>query len=408
MKSDTDAKRILVLNCGSSSLKYRLYSVPGETCLAFGEVERVGIKTRALSLLSHSALGRSISREEKIENHAQALSLVLDVLESDFGDPHPFDCIGHRYVHPGPSFGKTARVTGDVLARLESTLSLAPIHNPVAYNLMRAIAEKYPGLDQYLVFDTTFHRTIPPELATYAIPFEIAERYGIRKIGFHGISHQYVMEEACRFLGVAPDTQRIISCHLGTGGASICAIERGRSINSSMGFTPLEGLIMNTRSGDIDIGLVLSSMYRGNIKTDDMETILNNKSGVLGMYESSSDLRDIVSRLADDERAERTFGFYVERIRKYIAYNILLLGKADILVFTDTLGVNVPVLRKRVLEYFGFMGIVLDDGLNDSASAGIRDIAGRDSEAQVLVIPTNEELFIARETYKEMRHDTRY
>jgi acetate kinase len=408
MKSDDGLScRILVLNCGSSSLKYRLYSMPDETELAYGEAERVGIRTANKAFVSHHALGRSVTFEADIPDHAAALSVVADLVREDFpanGAPS-FGCIGHRYVHPGSLFTKTVRVTKDVYERLGRTLSLAPIHNPVIYRLVGALAESEPGIDQYLVFDTSFHRTIPDSLFTYAIPYDLASKLGIRKIGFHGISHQYVMEEACRFLGVKPDTQRVVSCHIGTGGASVCAIERGRSINSSMGFTPLEGLVMNTRSGDVDIGVVLQSMRTRGYSADDMEKILNNKSGLLGLWQSSSDLRDLIPHLDTDTGARRVFDLYVGRIRKYLCYNLLLLKKADIIIFTDTLGAGVPVLREKVCSGLGFLGVGLDPVKNKSPQKGIVDMTGDGSETKVLVVPTNEEVLIARETYREYQND---
>jgi acetate kinase len=408
MRSDiASSSRVLVINCGSSSLKYRLYDMPEETELARGEAERVGIKTASKSTVMHTALGRTVGLEADMPDHASALAIVMKLVREDFpaNGRRSFDCIGHRYVHPGSVFAKTTRVTPRVCELLESTQSLAPIHNPVAFRLVSSIASHDPSADQYLVFDTTFHRTIPDALSTYAIPYELSEKYGIRKVGFHGISHQYVMEEACRFLDVSPSTQRIISCHLGTGGASVCAIEYGKSINSSMGFTPLEGLVMNTRSGDVDIGVVLQAMYANGLHTDDMEKVLNNKSGLLGLYRTSSDLRDLVTKLDTEPAARSSFTMFVDRIRKYVAYNILLLRKADILIFTDTLGVGVPIVREKVCEGFEFLGVRMSKERNIVPVQSISDITGINSETKVLVVPTNEELLIARETYKEYAHD---
>ena len=390
-----NSKRILVFNCGSSSLKYRIYRMPGEEPLVEGEAERVGIKTDRSAIIHHASRGVHQTIEVDLPTHAIAFNKVMELIQKD--ESVGFDCFAHRYVHPGNQFNRTTLVTAGTFAKLKKTLSLAPIHNPVSYELVELCQQYYPRIPQYLVFDTSFHASIPDDLATYAIPKNLADRYGIRKIGFHGISHQFVAAEACAFLGLDPSTTRIISCHLGTGGSSVCAISEGHSINSSMGFTPLEGLIMNTRSGDLDVGLLLYLMHSNRLNTDDIEKTLNKKSGVLGLYQSSSDLRDLIKRMGDDPEAKRAFNMYCRRVKKYIGFYGLLLKKPDIVIFTDTLGVVEAPIRREAIRGLEYLGIRMDQRKNEQYSEGIGIISTADSEATVMVVPNNEELMIARE-----------
>ncbi|MFA4984907.1 MAG: acetate/propionate family kinase [Candidatus Omnitrophota bacterium] len=398
---------ILALNCGSSSLKYKIIEMPQERELSRGEAQRVGIKTQALSAITHFCLDKKTVIEAPIPDHVAALKKVLELVEADAkvnGDMG-FGIFAHRYVHPGNNFSRTTKVSAPVLGRLRETLPLAAIHNPVSYRLMGFCHKEYPRLTQYAVFDTVFHKTIPPAFATYAIPRSITKKYGIRKIGFHGISHRYVMEEACRFLGRDKFQQKIISCHLGTGGSSICAIDCGRSVNNSMGFTPLEGLMMNTRCGDIDPGAVFYIMFKEKFSSGDAEDILNKKSGILGVFDSSSDLREVIRGMGNDKRARMAFDMYVRRVKTYIAFYTIILKKADVLVFTDSLGAGEPLLRESISGGMDFAGIKLNRELNAAYSGGIKDISVKDSEARILIIPANEELMIAREAYREFSKD---
>jgi len=292
-----------------------------------------------------------------------------------------------------------------VLRKLKETLPLAPIHNPISCKLIEFCHNDYPEIKQFVVFDTAFHKTIPPEFATYALPLKIIRKYHIRKIGFHGISHRYVMEEACRFLKKNKTLQKIISCHLGTGGSSVTAIEGGRSINNSMGFTPLEGLMMNTRCGDIDPGIVFYIMSKERFSPGEAEKILNNKSGILGVLNSSSDLRDAIGDMDKNPRAKMAFDMYARRVKSYISFYSLILKKADILIFTDSLGTGSPVVRQAICEGLEFLGIRLDKEKNAGYGGGVSDISSRESETKVLVVPTDEEIMIARESYKELIKD---
>ena len=384
--------------------------MPNEEELLGGEAQRVGTKTQGASLITHSVLGKEKVIKCELVDHCSALEKVLSLISKDAQSNKEitFDIFAHRYVHPGNLFNKPTKVDKIVLKQLEETLSLAAIHNPIVYKLIEFCNRKYKPVKQFVVFDTAFHKTIPAEFSTYALPVKISRKYGLKKIGFHGISHQYVMEEACRFLNRDPKQQKIISCHLGTGGSSVCAINHGKSINTSMGFTPLEGLIMNTRCGDLDLGLIFYIMFKESFSPLETENILNKKSGILGIFSSSSDLRDVVKSINVNPKAKMAFDMYVRRVKAYLSFYALILKKADILIFTDSLGTGVPLLRQRICEAMDFLGISLDKEKNRRYQNGICELSSPEAETKILVVPTNEELMLARETYKElMKNDTR-
>ncbi|OGS35744.1 MAG: hypothetical protein A2293_11310 [Elusimicrobia bacterium RIFOXYB2_FULL_49_7] len=408
MKYKNEAN-ILVINCGSSSLKYRIIRMPGGKELTAGEAVRVGTHTREPSAIHYwDATGKK-SVTVEMPDHAAAFRSVISLLGRE-SKKHPelcYDCFAHRYVHPGAYFNKTTRIDKKALTKLKKTVSLAPIHNTISLNLISVCAKEFRKTPQYAVFDTAFHRTIPKELASYALPEAMVKKYGVRKVGFHGISHRYIMEESCKFLARDAATQKIISCHLGSGGSSVCAIRNGQSLNNSMGFTPLEGLMMNTRCGDLDIGVLFHVMAKNNMSPEEAEKVLNYKSGILGVFNASSDMRDVAKQYCTDDKANLTFSMYVRRVRKYIAYYSLLLHKADILVFTDTLGIEMPALRQSICEGLDCFGISLDEHKNNASIAGDAEITGKGSQTRVLAIPTNEEIMIARETYKEYCDDHR-
>ncbi|MDD3905247.1 MAG: acetate/propionate family kinase [Candidatus Omnitrophica bacterium] len=402
---------ILVLNCGSSSLKYKIIRMPDGAEIVRGEAERVGAKTRESSIITHFVFGKKTVIETPLADHSAALKKVLELIADNEKKNKDirFDIFAHRYVHPGMSFSKTAKVNKVVLRKLKETLPLAAIHNPIIYKLIEFCHRSYVGIDQFVVFDTVFHKTIPPEFSTYALPLKVMKKYHIKKIGFHGISHKYVMEEACKFLGKDKSFQKIISCHLGSGGSSICAISNGKSVNNSMGFTPLEGLMMNTRCGDIDPGAVFYIMFKERFSSEETENILNNKSGILGVFNSSSDLRDAIKDIDKSKQAKMAFNMYVRRVRTYVAFYAMILKKADILIFTDSLGIGSPVLRKSICKDMGFLGINLDEEKNKEYDKGISVISPADSGTKVLIIPTDEENMIAKEAYKELiKNDSGY
>ncbi len=398
---------ILVLNCGSSSLKYKIIRMPSGAEIVRGEAERVGIKTQEDSIITHSALGKKRVIEMSLADHSAALKKALELISEDAKKNNDirFDVFAHRYVHPGTLFTKTTKVNKVVLKKMKETLPLAALHNPIIYKLIEFCHHEYGKVDQFVVFDTAFHKTILPEFATYALPLSVSKKYHIRKIGFHGISHKYVMEEACRFLGKDIYSQRIISCHLGTGGSSVCAIRNGKSINNSMGFTPLEGLMMNTRCGDIDPGAVFYIMFKERFSPEDTEGMLNKKSGILGVFNASSDLRDVIKDIDKDKQAKMTFDMYVRRVRAYIVFYAMILRKADILIFTDSLGTESPVLRESICKDMELLGIGLDEEKNKRYEKSTGDISSDISQTKVLIIPTDEENMIAKEAYKELVRD---
>jgi len=403
MKSKIQTVNILILNCGSSSLKYKIIRMPEATEIVRGEAERVGVKSEEKSVITHYVSGRKIVVETPMADHCAALKKALILIKNEAEDniEARFDIFAHRYVHPGTLFKGVVKVNRVVLRKLKKTLPLAPIHNPVTYKLIEYCHREYSGVKQFVVFDTVFHKTIPPEYATYALPLRVIKKYRIKKIGFHGISHRYVMEETCKYLSRDKKSQKIISCHLGTGGSSVCAISGGRSLNSSMGFTPLKGLMMNTRCGNIDPGLIFYIMFKKQFSPQEAENIFNNKSGVLGVFNASSDLRDAIRHMKKSRNAKMAFDMYVRRARMYVSYYSLIMKKADILVFTDSLGTGSYLIRQAICEDLEFLGIKIDYKKNTGYRAGILDISSS-SGTKVLIVPTDEEKMIARESYREM------
>ena len=392
--------KILVLNCGSSSLKFKVISFPEEIEIVSGEAEKVGVKSTTSSRIKMRIENDTYEIKENLPDHFSAFKTVVNYLQGKIN----FDIIGHRYVHPGNEKKHSLIINEESIRYLESTLHFAPLHNPVSFSMIKFSQEIFPDIPQYAVFDISFHNTIQPEFSTYALPLELSQKYNIKRYGFHGISHQYVMEEALKFLNVEKEKVKIISAHLGTGGSSLCAIKNGESIHNTMGFTPLEGLIMNTRSGDIDIGIVLYIMFLKKFTPDQMDNILNKQSGLAGIYKETSDLREIASRVNDDGRAEKAFDMYVRRIKKYIGFYFLILEGFNVLIFTDTLGVEVPLLREKICDEMDFLGIKLDKEKNkNSTDYCLKDISADGSKVKILVVPTNEELMIAREIYRGIK-----
>lgn len=409
-KHDERNLNILVINCGSSSLKYRLIKMPEQTALINGEAERVGVRSKQVSVITHTVRAHTRTIKKTLANHIEAFHAVLHEcqLDQETDCALSIDGIAHRYVHPGAIFNKTTIVSARVLAKLRHTLGFAPLHNPICFSLIELCYSLFPNKKNAVVFDTAFHKTIPQEYATYALPQEMIKKNSYKRVGFHGISHEYVMNEACKFLERTPATQRIISCHLGSGGGSVCAIRHGKSINSSMGFTPLEGLLMNTRSGDVDVGLLFHVMFTHNLSAEAAEDLLNKRSGVLGVYKASSDLRDVIKNAALHGDENPILNMYVKRVRKYIGYYSMLLKKTDILLFTDTLGVQLSLLREKICEGLSLLGVQLDRDKNGNYAGGIGVIHKDSSEMAIIVVPTDEEIMIAREAYRSISNDSNY
>jgi acetate kinase len=390
---------ILVINCGSSSLKYQLLNMDGQILLAKGLVERIGIEG---SQLTHETTGKE--KEEitvPMEDHKDALAHVLEALTNEsYGaikSLEEIDAAGHRVVHAGEKYSGSVKITKEVLDALEECIELAPLHNPPNIIGIKAIQELLPQIENVGVFDTAFHQSMPPASYLYPLPYEYYEKYGLRRYGFHGTSHRYVAQRAAAMLDKPLEEIKLVTCHLGNG-ASLAAISNGESIDTSMGFTPLEGLAMGTRTGDLDPAIVTFLMNKENMSIAEMDQMLNKKSGVLGMSGVSSDFRDIENAAKEgNERAQLALDVYHQRVKKYIGAYAALMGGLDAVVFTAGLGENSITSRKLICEGLDFIGVTIDDEANNVRGKETV-ISCKDAKVKVLLIPTNEELMIAQDT----------
>jgi acetate kinase len=392
--------KILVLNCGSSSIKYKLFEMESKEVIAQGGIEKIGMKGSFLKLTLPD--GQKVMLEGEILEHRAGIEYILGVLLSEkYGCIKTIDeikAVGHRVVHGGERFNSSVLITDEVIDMLNECIELAPLHNPPNLKGIYAIQELLPDTPQVGVFDTAFHQTMPDYAYMYGLPYSLYEKYGIRRYGFHGTSHRYVSRRACEFLGLPYEEQRIITAHIGNGG-SVTAIKNGKSIDTSMGMTPVEGLIMGTRSGDIDPGVISYIMEKENMGTKGISTLLNKFSGMLGISGVSSDMREIEEAIeGGNKRAIMALKTYCYRIKKYVGSYAAALGGVDILVFTGGVGENQASARKAVCENMEYMGIELDEELNDSVRAKEVVISKPTSKVKVLIIPTDEELTIAKDT----------
>ncbi len=392
--------KILVLNCGSSSIKYKLFEMKSKEPIAQGGVEKIGMKGSFLKFTLPD--GQKVMLEGEILEHRAGIEYILGVLLSEkYGCIKSLDeieAVGHRVVHGGERFNESVLITDEVIEILNECIELAPLHNPPNLKGIYAIQELMPDTPQVSVFDTAFHQTMPDYAYMYGIPYSLYEKYSIRRYGFHGTSHRYVSARACEFLGVPYKEQRIITAHIGNGG-SIAAIKNGKSIDTSMGMTPVEGLIMGTRSGDVDPGVISYIMEKEHMGTTGISTLLNKFSGVLGISGLSSDMREISAAIENgNERAALAMATYNYRIKKYIGSYTAVLGGVDILVFTGGVGENQAVTRRDVCRNMEYMGIELDEELNDAVRAKEVVISKPTSKVKVVIIPTDEELTIANDT----------
>lgn len=391
---------ILVFNAGSSSLKYRLITLPQEIEVVSGEAQRIGPRTAEPARIVHRRDGAEQTFEVEMADHAAAFEQVALLLERE-AVPTP-DAIGHRIVHGGDQFRQHCVIDDAVLAKLTEIQHLAPIHLPPALRLVRACRERYGELPEIAIFDTAFHATIPDYAYTYALPKDIRETYGFRKYGFHGISHSYVATEAAKLLGRPMETLNAVVCHLGSGGASLCAVRGGQSQDNTMGFSPLQGLVMSTRCGDLDPAIALHMLTTRLGDCQSVEKALNGNSGVLGMSGGwSADIRDLLKGRHEHPEAAQlgsVVEVYLWRIRKYIGAYLAVAHPAQAIVFTDTIGELVPSVRKAVCEGLTELGIEVDDAVNENVTQWPVDIATANSAVRLLVIQTNEELAIARES----------
>ena len=393
--------KILVINAGSSSLKYQLIDMETEKVLAKGGCERIGIPG---SLLKAKGNGNEKVYEQDMPNHKVAIELVLHALsDGEIGvikSMKEIDAVGHRMVASGEYFNKTTLVTPEVLKTLEEkTFELAPLHNPAAATGLRACMEVMPKTPMAIVFDTSFHATMPEKAYLYGIDYEDYKKYGIRKYGFHGTSHKFVSQEAAKFLGKKPEQLKIVTCHLGNG-SSISAVDGGKCVDTTMGFTPLAGVLMGTRSGDIDASAVEFLARKKGLSHADAINYLNKKCGVAGISGVSSDFRDLIAGAeAGNERCVLALDMFAYQTKKFVGSYAAAMGGLDCIVFTAGIGENTPTVRADVCHGLEFLGVKFDDKANDAKNDGsIRVISAKDSKVAVLIIPTNEELVIARET----------
>jgi len=391
--------KILVLNCGSSSIKYQLFDMADRKVIAKGGIEKLGMKGSFLKHVRQD--GQSIVFEGEILDHKVGVEYILGVLTSaKYGclkSLSEIDAVGHRVVHGGERFNSSVLLTEEVLAEVTKCIDIAPLHNPPNLKGIRAMEELIPGILQVGVFDTAFHQTMEPKAYMYGIPYTLYKKYGIRRYGFHGTSHRYVSKRACELLGVDYNTQKIITCHLGNG-ASVTAIKDGKSIDTSMGFTPIEGLVMGTRSGDLDVGVVHFIMEKEEIGIKSASTLFNKHAGMLGITGISSDMREIEMAAANgNERALLALEIYDYKVKKYIGSYIAALGGLDILVMTGGIGENADTTREGVLTGLEYLGISIDLEKNKGfRNEGV--ISTPDSRVKVIVVPTDEELMIALDT----------
>ena len=392
--------KILVLNCGSSSIKYALYNMDTKEVMTSGGAERVGLDGAFVKVKLANGEKKQIMHD--IPEHTEGVKFIFSLL-TDPGigvikDLNEIDAVGHRMVHGGEKFNKSVLLTDEVLKVFEECSDLAPLHNPANLKGVNAVSELMPGLPQVGVFDTAFHQTMPDYAYMYAIPYELYEKYGIRRYGFHGTSHRYVAKRVCDFLGVNPAEKKIITCHIGNG-ASIAAVDGGKCVDTSMGLTPLEGVMMGTRSGDIDGGAVSFIQKKLGLDADGISDLLNKKSGVLGVTELSSDMREVDAACEKgDEKAILAMKMYNYRIKKYIGAYAAAMGGVDIIVFTAGVGENQWSTREEACEGLEFIGVKIDKELNKGLRGVEKVISTADSKVTVCIIPTDEELMIATDT----------
>jgi acetate kinase len=398
------SENILVINCGSSSLKYQVYRMPERKSMGKGTVERIGEEKGSYSQESENG---TLEDEVKIADHSQAMDHVIKLLTDKnrgiIKDIKELSGVGHRVVHGGEEYSESVIIDDNVLKAIEKNIELAPLHNPANLTGIREAVKAFPGIMQTAVFDTAFHQTMPPAAYLYGIPREFYKKYRIRKYGFHGTSHRYVAHEAVRFLKRSPKNTNVISCHLGNG-ASITAIKNGKSIDTSMGFTPLAGLVMGTRCGDIDPAITFYLLERG-YSPGDLNNIFNKESGLLGLSGISNDLRDIEAAAEKgDKNSIQALDVYAHNIRKYIGAYAANIVKVDILVFTGGIGEFGVKMRERICHRLENLGIVMDYEKN-SQNGNEEGIISTDySQTTIVVVPTNEELQIAIDTYNMLQN----
>jgi len=407
LKKKRTEVNILVFNCGSSSVSYKVFKaddVKNIAVVVAGKAHRVGVKGKESSFVEHKYNGQIQKNMLPITNYRQAASLILNFIKEN---NLQIDCIGNRFVHGGVYFQNSAFVDAESIIKLELCLPLAPLHNPIALSVISESKNIYPGIRQYVVFDSAFHSTIPDYAFTYALPKRIVEKYTYRKYGFHGLSYSYVVKTVADFLETPVEKLNIVACHLGTGGSSVAAIQGGCSVDTSMGFSPLSGLVMSTRCGDIDPMIIIYLMIFYGYRNDDLLNLLNKKSGLLGVSGFSSDIRDIIDRIPGGKQARLAFNMYIQRLRKYIgSFITAALGRLDVLIFTDDIGIKSPLVREKVCDEMQWTGIILDKKKNKNYGMKKPELLNsRESKVRIVAIPTDEETVIAWEGIKLLKEE---
>ncbi|MBQ9164082.1 MAG: acetate kinase [Bacteroidaceae bacterium] len=392
--------KILVLNCGSSSIKYALYNMDDHSVITSGGIEKIGLPD---SFITIKLNGQKIKFEEPVPEHTSGVQLIFKVLTTGeyavMSDLHELDAVGHRMVHGGERFSESVLITDEVMEDFAKCNDLAPLHNPANIKGVNAVKALLPEIPQVGVFDTAFHQTMPDYAYMYATPYELYQKYGVRRYGFHGTSHRYVSKRVLDYLGIEkPEGTKIITCHIGNG-ASIAAIKDGKCVDTSMGLTPLEGLIMGTRSGDIDAGAVTFIMDKEHLDTKGLSNLLNKQSGLAGVSGGFSDFRDILKAISEgNDRARLAKEMYTYRIKKYIGQYAAAMGGVDVIVFTGGAGENQWEVREGATDGLEFLGVKVSVEKNHSCRATEMTISDDDSKVKVCVIPTDEELMIASDT----------
>lgn len=391
--------KILVLNCGSSSIKYALYDMTDQSVITSGGIEKIGLPDSCIIVKLN---GEKHKMERPIEEHTAGVQWIFEVLTTGdyavLNSLEELDAVGHRMVHGGEKFNKSVVLTPEVMEAFTACNDLAPLHNPANIKGVNAVSALLPNITQVGVFDTAFHQTMPDYAYMYALPYELYEKYGVRRYGFHGTSHRYVSQRVCDFLGCSPEGKKIITCHIGNG-ASIAAVKDGKCVDTSMGLTPLEGLVMGTRSGDVDAGAVTFIMDKLGLDTKGISDLLNKKSGLAGISCLSSDYRDVVGAIAEgNDKCRLAKEMYMYRIKKYIGQYAAAMGGVDIILFTGGAGENQSDVRELTTSGLEFMGVKMDEAKNKACRATEAILSADDSKVTVCCIPTDEELMIALDT----------
>ena len=391
--------KVLVLNCGSSSIKYKLFEMADHSVLAQGGVEKIGLPDSFLQVKLPN--GEKVVIEKEMPEHTVGIQLILDTLVDEkigcIKDLKEIEAVGHRVVHGGEKFNQSVVITPEVKEMIVKCAELAPLHNPANLKGIDAIEKTLPGVPQVAVFDTAFHQTMPDYAYMYALPYELYEKYAIRRYGFHGTSHRYVSARVCEFLGVNAAEKKVVTAHIGNGG-SCAAVLNGKSVDTSMGLTPVEGLMMGTRAGDLDLGAATYIMDKEGLTTAEFNNLVNKKSGLLGVSGVSSDARDIEAAIkAGNHRANLAREMFIYRVKKYVGAYAAAMNGVDILVFTGGIGENDAFIRAEIVKGLSFLGVTLDEEANNCRGVE-RVISTPDSKLTVCVIPTDEELMIASDT----------